>query len=79
MEITLYTFEDRDGQPVELESFHSFDEANDYAQVHALRLIQETYEYTESMMVADFTVEPCEHDWYWLQCGKCGGSTQTVG
>lgn len=86
MEITLYTFEDRDGQPVELESFHSFDEANDYAQVHSLRIVQETYEYTDSVMIADFTVEPHEHYWEyirhslnWLRCRDCDEYTQMVG
>ena len=64
MEVTLYTFEDRDGQPVELESFHGLDEANDYAQVHGLRLIQETYEYTDSVILADFTTK---------ECSVCGG------
>ncbi len=84
MEVILYTFEDRDGNPVELESFHNFDEANDYAQVNALRLIQETYEYTDSIILHDFTVH--EHEWVasggslkWLVCLGCGEYTQTVG
>lgn len=88
MEIILYTFEDRDGQPVDFKSFHTFDEANDYAQVHALRLIQETYEYTDSVILHDFTVEPHEHYWIalpdggslnWLRCRDCDEYMQTVG
>lgn len=53
--VTLYSFEDADGN--EFGTFTTFDVtvAREYARTNRMRLIAQEYEYTDSELVEDFT------------------------
>jgi hypothetical protein len=57
MDIHLYTLEDKDGNEVICAGgeFDSFAEAKSAAQEHRARLIDNTYEWSDSEMVEDYT------------------------
>jgi hypothetical protein len=53
-EITLYSFEDAEGNEETFTTLN-YDEAREHAIQHQLRLIAQTYEYTDQEMLWDYT------------------------
>jgi hypothetical protein len=54
MNLEMYTFEDGDGHTVEFTT-QNFQEAKEYAITHSLKLIANTYEFSDSEVLADYT------------------------
>jgi len=53
--VTLYTFEDRDGDEGSTFSTFSATEAKDHGERYALRVIANEYEYSDREVAWDFT------------------------
>lgn len=57
--VYIYTFEDSRGYPVEWTTIN-FAEAQEYAQTHNYKLIENTYEWVESAVLEDNTIREDE-------------------
>lgn len=54
--ITIYTFEDADGRPVEhAGQMTNPMEADGYGRIHRLKVIANEYEFNDSELIADYT------------------------
>jgi len=54
-EIFVYTFEMSEGQDAGSWSTQDYQEAQDYARKHGLRVISNTYEWQDSELLDDYT------------------------
>lgn len=65
--VTVYTFEDADGQSADDYSTQDYQEAHAYAQKNQYMLIGNEYEWSDSELVEDFT--PTKKGWFIYEKG----------
>lgn len=64
--LTLYSFEDKDGNEPDTFTTMDYQEAKVYAQENSLRVMANEYEWAEAVPVDDFTKGDA------VECPKCG-------
>jgi len=62
MSVEIYTFEDADGNSFTDWETQDMGEARAFAQEHQLRLIANTYEWSDSEMIEDYTETEDDED-----------------
>ena len=66
--LTLYTFEDADGDEPTTYTTRDYVDAKAYAREHGYRVIENRFELADSEMIDDFTPPP--------HCGVCGAEME---
>ena len=62
MEVTLYSFEDAEGNEPTCWTTFKADEAHEHAREHGYKLIANNFEYTDCETVADYTPRSAADD-----------------
>ncbi len=62
LSVEIYAFEKADGNPETDWTTQNFQEAENYARDNQCRLVARTYEYIDTDVIADYTVEEDEDE-----------------